>query len=193
MILPGGSQKILANVPLSIRELRNTPPKKSDFIFVVVVFLSFFLSSFLPSHTKLLTSIAYKTKAVIELIYTQNDIAFVIVAPFSPFVCNWQEWWFWLATVLRSSNTMPFLATHKRSRFRRVPIVHAQFTCKHILLLRWLCSRCLPNPCESNIWWRMTTRRKNLYLSVSTITAIVEMWLPFMTCRICILRTLHSG
>jgi len=30
----------------------------------------------------------------------------------------------------------------------------------------------------------------NLYLSVSTITAIVEVWLPFMMCRICILRTL---
>ena len=97
-------KKILANVPLSTRELRNRP---SDFI------AAFFLSFFLLSRTKLLTSIAYKTKAVIELIHTQNGIAFVVVAPFSPFVCNWQEWWFWLATVLRSSNKMPFLATQK--------------------------------------------------------------------------------
>jgi len=46
--------KILANVPLSMLELRNRPPKKSDF----VIFLSFFLLS----HTKRLTSIAYKIK-----------------------------------------------------------------------------------------------------------------------------------
>ena len=38
-----------------------------------------FASSFLLSHT---------TKAVIELFHTQNDIAFAIVAPFSPFVCK---------------------------------------------------------------------------------------------------------
>ena len=29
-----------------------------------------------------------QTKAVIELIHAQNDIAFIVVAPFSPFVCK---------------------------------------------------------------------------------------------------------
>jgi len=48
-ITPGSSQKILANVPLSTRELRNRLLKKSDFVFLL-------------SHTKLLTSIAYKLK-----------------------------------------------------------------------------------------------------------------------------------
>jgi len=29
-----------------------------------------------------------QTKAVIELLHAQNDIAFIAVAPFSPFICK---------------------------------------------------------------------------------------------------------
>ena len=47
-------------------------------------------------------------KALIELLHAQNDIAFVVVAPFIPFVCKLAEWQFWLAAILRSSNTTPF-------------------------------------------------------------------------------------
>ena len=53
--------------------------------------------------------------------------------------------------------------------------------------LRWLCSKCLRSPCQSDIWW-LTTARRNSYQPVSTVT--LPSWLPFMTCRICILRTL---
>ena len=62
------------------------------------------------------------------------------------------------------------------------------------LRLWWLHLRCLPNPCQSDIWW-LTTARRNSYqpLLVYRNCAIVEAWLPFMTCRICILRTLLSG
>ena len=62
-----------------------------------------------------------------------------------------------------------------------------------ILCLRWLRSRCLPNLCQSDIWW-LTTARRNSYQPVLVCIyhncAIVEAWLPFMTCRICIFRTL---
>jgi len=97
--------KTLANIPLSTRELRNRPPKKSDFVI-------FFLSSFFFSY-KTLDYHSLQTKALVELLHAQNDIAFVVVAPFSPFVTNWQEWQFWRAAILRSSNTTPFWATHK--------------------------------------------------------------------------------
>jgi len=49
--------KILTNVPLSTRELRNRRLKKSDFIII-----------FLLSHTKLLTSIAYTLKQLLSYI-----------------------------------------------------------------------------------------------------------------------------
>ena len=62
-----------------------------------------------------------------------------------------------------------------------------------ILCLRWLRSRCLPNLCQSDIWW-LTTTRRNSYQPVLVCIyhncAVVEAWLPFMMCRICILRTL---
>ena len=61
--------KILANVLLGMRELRNRPPKKSDFVY---------------SRTKLLPTNSSSYWATL----TQNDIAFVVVAPFSPFVCR---------------------------------------------------------------------------------------------------------
>ena len=61
------------------------------------------------SHTKLLTSM--QTKAVIEPLHAQilNDIAFVVVSPFSPFGCKMAR-----VAVLAScgfamfSNTPPF-------------------------------------------------------------------------------------
>jgi len=72
MILPNSSQKTL-----SAQEWRNRQLKKSDFVI-------FFL---LLSHTKLLTSIAYKLKQLLSY-FTQNNIAFIVVAPFSLFVCK---------------------------------------------------------------------------------------------------------
>ena len=56
--------------------------------------------------------VAYEnTKADFELLQAQNDIAFVIVAPLAHLSANRQEWWFWLAAVLRSYNPMPFLSS----------------------------------------------------------------------------------
>jgi len=49
--------------------------------------LSFILSFFLLFYTKLLKH-SLQTKALIELLHAQNDIAFVVVAPFSLFVCK---------------------------------------------------------------------------------------------------------
>ena len=132
--------------------------------------------------------------------------------PLSPRLsANWQESQFWLAAVLQSSNTTPFWATHKRSRFRLVPIAHAQFTCNRILSL-WL-SWLRLSPSQSDIWWLTTARRnscqpvlvhiyRNLVLcpdhtslwhETNRNCAILEAWLPFMTCWIFILRTLLSG
>ena len=51
----------------------------------------------------------------------------------------------------------------------------------------------LTNPSQYDIWW-LTTAGRNSYQPVLVCTfrncAIVEAWLPFMTRRICILRTL---
>ena len=41
--------------------------------------------------------------------------------------------------------------------------------------------------------WSLGGIPTNLYLSIYRNCAIVEAWLPFMMCRICILRTLQSG
>ena len=69
------------------------------------------------------------------------------------------------------------------------------------LCLWWLRLRCFLNPpCQSDIWW-LTTARRNSYqpvlVHIFRNCAIVEAWLPFMTCRktyrICILRTSLSG
>ena len=83
-------------------------PKKSDF---VVFFLLLFLS-----HTKLLTSIAY-TKAVIEPFHAQNDITFIVVAPFSPFVCKLAR-----AAVLASCGS---------AKFQRDAILRQQTKCRN--------------------------------------------------------------
>ena len=65
----------------------------------------------------------------------------------------------------------------------------------------WLRSRCLTNPCQSDIWW-ITTARRNSYqpvlVRIYRNCAILEAWLPseawipFMTCWICILRLKFS-
>ena len=87
--------KTLANVPLSTWELRNRPPKKLDFII-----------SFLLSHTKLLTSIAYKP---LLSYFMHRMTSLLSQQPLSARLStNWQEWQFWLAAVLRSFNTMAF-------------------------------------------------------------------------------------
>ena len=60
----------------------------------------------------------------------------------------------------------------------------------------WLHSSCLLNPCQSDILWLTATRRNFYQLLLVRIyrkCAIVEVWLPFMMCRICNLRTLLSG
>ena len=65
-----------------------------------------------------------------------------------------------------------------------MPIAHAQFTCDRIspLWLSWLGSRCLTNPCQSDIW-RLTTARRNSYqpvlVRIYRNCAILEAWLPF--------------
>ena len=97
---------------------------------------------------------------------------------------------------------MSFWATHKRSRFRRVPIAHAQFTCKHILSLFaydgciWGAYQILVNPTSGGsrpLGGKFLPTCTCLYLPYTRNCAIMEAWLPFMTCRICILRTLLSG
>jgi len=51
-----------------------------------------------------LTSIySLQTKAVIELLHAQNDIAFVVVAPFSPLVCKLER-----AAILASCGSVKF-------------------------------------------------------------------------------------
>ena len=118
--------KILANVLLGMRELRNRPPKKSDFVY---------------SRTKLLPTNSSSYWATL----TQNDIAFVVVAPFSPFVCKLAR-----VAVLASWGTQQkFCHFNQQKKNNRGS---AQFTCKRIfitLCLWWLRSRCLPNPCQS--------------------------------------------
>jgi len=70
--------------------------------------------------------------------------------------------------------------------------------CKRILPLFKLCLWWLHSSCllQSDIWW-LTTARRSSYQSVLVRIycnrAIVEARFPFMTCRICILRTLLSG
>ena len=101
------------------------------------------------------------------------------------------------SVVLRKSNTTPLGATNKRSRFSRVPITHAQFTCKHILpLFAYDC--CVRGAyqilkCQSDVWWLMTVFLPTCTCPYLPWLAIIEAGLPFMTCRICVLRTLLSG
>ena len=104
MILPSSSQKYLQRY-LWVPESRETDCRKSR------IFVIFFLSSSSSFSYKLLTSsYSLPTKAVIELLHTQNDIALVILAPFSPFVCKLAR-----EAVLAT----PFWTRNKRSRFRR--------------------------------------------------------------------------
>ena len=130
--------KIHANVPLSTRELRNRPSKKSDFVI------------FLLSDTKLLTSIAYKLKQILSY-FTHRTTSLSSQQPLSARLpANWQEWRYWPAAVPRSCNTTPF----------------------------W----------TANIWWLKTARRNSYQPLVVCINcAIVEAWLPLVTC---ILKTL---
>jgi len=74
----------------------------------------FFLSSFfLLSHTKLLTSIAYKLKQILSY-FTHRTTSLSSQQPLSARLpANWQERRFWLAAVPRSCNTTPFWATNK--------------------------------------------------------------------------------
>ena len=66
----------------------------------------------------------------------------------------------------------------------------------HSLFLMVVFYRCLSNPCQSDIWW-LTTARRNFYQAVLIRIyhdcAIMEAWLPFMTCRIWTIRTWLSG
>ena len=64
------------------------------------------------------------------------------------------------------------------------------------LCLWWLRSRCLPNPCQFDIWWLTTARRnscQSVLVRIYRTCSIVEAWLPFMICRVCTLRPLLSG
>ena len=98
MILPGSSQKYL-QMYLWVHGSWETDCRKSQ------ISSSFFLISH-AQH-------CLQTKAVIELLHAQNDMAFVIVTPSARLSASWQKWRFWLVAVLRSSKTMPFWATYK--------------------------------------------------------------------------------
>ena len=104
----------------------NRLPKRLEFVaFILLFFLLLILS-----HPKLLTSIAYKLQA-------QSDITFIVVATFILFVCKLATVVFWFASVLRSSDEAIF-EQHTRSRFKRMPIAHAQFTCAiGIFYIEW--------------------------------------------------------
>jgi len=93
--------KILANVPLSTRELRNRPLKKSDFVI------------FILSHTKLLTSTAYKLKQILSYFMHRTTLLSSQQPLSARLSANWQEWRFWVAVVPWSCNTTPFWATNK--------------------------------------------------------------------------------
>jgi len=57
-------------------------------------------------------------KAVIELLHAQNNIAFIVLAPFGPFVCKLARRTVLASSSSANSNMMPFSATNKRSVFR---------------------------------------------------------------------------
>ena len=73
MILPSSSQKYSQHT-FEYEGAEKQTAKK----------FGFHSSSLFLSHTKLLTIIAYKLLSYI--LHTQNDIAFVVVAPFNPLV-----------------------------------------------------------------------------------------------------------
>ena len=54
----------------------------------------------------------------------------------------------------------------------------------------------IPNASQSDIWW-LTIARRNVYqpvlVQIYHDCVIMEAWLPFMTCRTSILRTLLVG
>ena len=108
------------------------------------------------SHTKL-PWLAYslQIKAVIELLHTQNNIAFVIIAPFSLFVCKLARVvvFGYVAAVLWCSNAMPFWATNKGWSLDVCYCTCAVHMQMHFtaLWLWWLHSRCLPKPSQSDI------------------------------------------
>ena len=105
--------KILVNLPQSMQELRN---KNSDFVIIVL------------SHTKLLTSIAYLLKQVID---AQNIATFVMVAPFSPSVC--MSCGFSQLQFCEVLTCLHFEGT--KGHGSDMPIAHAQFTCEACALL----------------------------------------------------------
>ena len=153
-------------------------------------------SFFLLSHTKLLTSIAYKLKQILSY-FMHRTTLLSSQQPLSPSLsANWQEWRFWLAAVPRSCNTMPFWTTNKvkvQTCTYCACAVH-MLTCFNTLCLKWwLHSSCLLNPCQSDIWLFTTTKRNSyqpVLVCIYRNCAIVEVWLPFMMCRTCILKTL---
>ena len=149
IILPSSSQ-VYSQIYLWVQRSWETR-RKNDFII--------FLLSF--SH-KTLDYRSLQTKAVIELIHAQNDIAFVIVAPFSQFVCK-----------LASCGSVKFQTDAILNNTQKVEVqtcayctctVHMQsyFT---TLWLSWLHLRCLMNPCQFDIRW-LTTARRNSYQPV---------------------------
>ena len=92
-----------------------------------------------------------QTKAVIELLHTQDNIAFVIVAHFSLFVCKLARVVVRLAAVLRGSNTTPFWATKN-------PI--PKFcTCTYFIVHWWV---------KSNSFIRLLKRAEILHFCLGT-------------------------
>ena len=114
------------------------------------------LSFFLLSHTKLLTSIAYKLKQILSY-FTHRTTSLSSQQPLSARLsANWQEWRFWLAVVPRSCNTTPFWATNKvkvQTCTYCACTVHMLTRFNTLCLKWWLHLSCLLNPCQSDIWW----------------------------------------
>ena len=111
------------------QESRNNSLKKSNFI--------------LFSHSfsyKTLGKDSLPTKALLELIYTQNNIAFAVVFTLTSYAFKLAR-----VAVFTGRFHWQFLG-----RFR-LPLMHVQFTCNIccILCWRWLRSKCLLNLCQS--------------------------------------------
>ena len=145
-----------------MRELRNRLPKSrisSSFFFLI----------------QNLTSIADKLKQLLSLVHTQNDIAFVVVAHFTPFVCKLAR-----VAVLASCGSAKFwqrhFQQHTKGRGSDLCLLHMRsshaITFRHSLVI--MVAFEVLN--ESLSIRHLVAQRPlggiptNLYLSVSTVT-----------------------
>jgi len=74
-----------------------------------------------------------------------------------------------------------------------MPIAHAQFTVTTLCLYMMIAFEVLTESLSIQHLVAQTARRNSYQPVLVRNCAIVEAWLPFMMCSICILRTLLSG